>query len=319
MDDKRSGWWQWYVVCSTSAGFLVLGYFVSLYKWMWGAGKEGAIILMPFLLAVPLLVTMSQKSGRMVVAKRLSLLLVVACLGALWWHVTIFRRFVDTPQVNDIAGRALQGIAVLAEGNNPYSIPIDPKPELAGRWFDYQSLVYLPMTVLAYFPLGALYEARGLLATNFILDLTTAGLLFWLGHRLVSPAAGAGAAFLYLAVLNVPYELFRTGATDIAAVMPLLVALLLLERRPAWAGFFVGLSIAAKLLPGLFFALCFFPRSAWRRYGSGVLAGLAPLFIFLFLSPKALLGSAVLFSFIRSVDPTSWLYGFSPLVSIGVR
>lgn len=312
-------WWRWWVVFAISVVWLVLSYFMTTYTVIWGAGKEAALVLLPFLLSVPFLVRLSRKTNFTTLPKTLVIVLLLACIGALMWHISIFNRFLAAPQINDIPGRALQAIAVLQEGRNPYSVSLDPKPELADKWLNYQGLVYMPMTMLSYYPLGSMWQARGVLATNLILDLVLVVLIYFTGKRLAVPAAGLMALFLYLVVINVPYELFRTGATDIAAVGPLLGALLLFNRKPGWSGFLIGLSVAAKLFPGLLFLVILFPRLAWRKYMLGILLGMVPFFIFLAMAPRAVLGSAVMFSFMRSVDPTSWLYGFSPAVGLMVR
>ncbi len=82
-----------------------------------------------------------------------------------------------------------------------------------------------------------------------------------------------------------------------------------MERRPGWAGFCVGLSIAAKLFPGALFLPCLLP-AAWpgkRRYVLGIALGLLPIVPYALASPAALYDNIVLFNAIRAPDSTSWL------------
>jgi uncharacterized membrane protein len=99
------------------------------------------------------------------------------------------------------------------------------------------------------------------------------------------------------------------GSTDLAAVAPLLLGFVLMQRRPFWAGFCVGLSISAKLFPGVLFLPCLLPAS-WperRRYALGAVLGLLPILPYALASPDALYDNIVLFNAIRPPDSTAWL------------
>jgi uncharacterized membrane protein len=95
--------------------------------------------------------------------------------------------------------------------------------------------------------------------------------------------------------------------------VPLLAALLLVERNGALAGLCVGLSISAKLLPGALFLPCCLPAAPRARlgYGIGVAAGVLPILPFLMAEPRALLDNIVIFNLLRPADSTSWLF-FAP-------
>jgi hypothetical protein len=115
---------------------------------------------------------------------------------------------------------------------------------------------------------------------------------------------------LYLSLPMVPFQLFAKGALDLVAVIPLLAALLLVERlNPALAGLCIGLSLAAKLLPGAALVPCALPGGARNRllYGAGIAVGLLPAVPFAIWSPGAFFDNIVLFNLVRPPDSTNWL------------
>jgi hypothetical protein len=122
-------------------------------------------------------------------------------------------------------------------------------------------------------------------------------------------SAGWIAALLYLGLPLVPFELFAKGVTDLLAVVPLLLALVLLERKPALAGFCIGLSVSAKLLPGLLLLPCCVPATARARlvYAGGIVLGLLPMLPFLLWAPQPFIDNIFLFNLVRPADSTSWL------------
>src|SRR4029077_17522568 len=134
-----------------------------------------------------------------------------------------------------------------------------------------QGYKYLPMMAIIYLPLGAWLGPRGVLLTNLALQLAAVYLIYRLGARAGSRNAGLVAVLFYLSLPIVLRQVFGKGATDLAAVVPLLAPLLAWERRPALSGFCVGLSISAKLVPGLLLAPCTLPPAGQRwPYLAGV-------------------------------------------------
>jgi uncharacterized membrane protein len=109
--------------------------------------------------------------------------------------------------------------------------------------------------------------------------------------------------------------LFGPGVTDFAAVVPLLAAFALGDRKPWLAGLLVGLSLSAKLVPALPLAAILAPAACpWRRgaggrYWAGFAVGCLPALAYLLWSPADLISNVLLFNLSRPVDSTSWLDG----------
>jgi len=203
----------------------------------------------------------------------------------------------------------------VVDGNNPYSLPDGIRAQVAA----HQEFIYMPLMLAVYTPLGYWWGAHGVLATNLILDAVVVILLYFLGKHLSTYLAGLLAAFLYLASWLIPFELFQTGVVDLAAVIPLLIALLLFGKRPGWSGFLVGISIATKLFPGVIVLIALLPRKNWQQFLKGMLIGLIPIAVFLIISPIDFIASSVIWALIRPSDATSWLHGLSPVISLGLR
>jgi len=225
--------------------------------------------------------------------------------------------------VIDIATTTLEAGAVVKAGLNPYSADIDRAAValLAGsndkidaeRFKGYK---YLPVMVAAYMPLGLGFGASGLVATNFLLmGLLLAG-IYRLGLEMGGGKDAGRWAVLLFAALPLPlFQVYSKGVTDLVPVLPLVVALAILRLRPGLAGFLIGLSIAAKLMPGLLLAPLFLPPSSrskgigprWR-YILGGLAGILPVLPYLLGAPKEFVDNVLIFNMLRPIDPTSWLY-----------
>src|SRR5205814_2675312 len=115
-------------------------------------------------------------------------------------------------------------------------------------------------------------------------------------------------------------QVLGKGATDLVAVVPLLAALLTVERRPALAGFFTGVSVSAKLLPGLLLLPCALPQASRRwPYLAGVAVGLLPALVFVVISPVELFDNVILFNATRMPDSTSWLSLAPPVAASAAR
>ena len=189
-------------------------------------------------------------------------------------------------------------------GMNPYSFPVDPVAA------SYSGFKYLPMMAVTFLPLGTVLGIRGIVATNLLLDLAVAILLYRAGSLVGIRGFGIFSALLYLITSYVPLEVYHFGSTDLAAVVPLLFALLLLDSKKAAAGFCTGLSIATKLSPGVFFAVCFLPSSNRLRYVCGVAVGMLPIVPYLLSSPADFFSNIILYPIYRPADSTSWAYYF---------
>jgi len=237
------------------------------------------------------------------------LIAAVLGLGALQLAFAIIRTV--KPKVLDIAVTTVAAIAALGHGGNPYDVAIDP---LAGGIADagggFQGYKYLPVMMAAYAPLVLAFGIRGTVVTNLLLQGAVAALVRSLAGRGGGRTAGLLAATLYLSLPFPAFQLFTRGVNDAVPVVALLGALLLFEERPGWAGLLVGLSIAAKLMPGLAVILCLVPAAGGRqRFFLGLAAGLLPILPFAAAAPGAFADNILLFNLLRPIDNTSWLYG----------
>ena len=213
------------------------------------------------------------------------------------------------PHLTDIAITTLDAGKAMLHGQNPYTLPLDTEAASTGAPLQFQGYKYLPLMPVIYLPLGLLLGWRGVPVTDLLLLLATLGLMLHLGRKASSPRSGLVAVVLYLSLPLAAQQVLIKGSTDLAAVVPLLLGFVLMERRPGWAGFCVGLSISAKLFPGVIFLPCLFPAS-WperRRYVFGAVLGLLPILPYALASPDALYDNIVLFNAIRAPDSTAWL------------
>jgi hypothetical protein len=213
------------------------------------------------------------------------------------------------PGLTDIASTTLDAGKQLIAGTNPYAAANDASASSATAQARFAGYKYLPVMIAAYLPLGAPLGERGVILTNLLLQAATVALIFRLAQAMAGASAGWIAALLYLSLPLVPFQLFAKGVTDLVAVVPLLLALVLLERKPALAGFCVGLSISAKLLPGLLLLPCCVPATAPARltYAGGIVLGLLPILPFALWAPQPFIDNIVLFNMVRPADSTSWL------------
>lgn len=225
------------------------------------------------------------------------------------------------PKVLDIATTTQAAIVALLHGGNPYVLPINSLAGgIAGAGGPFHGYKYLPAMLLVYAPLGLALGIRGAVVTNLVLQGATAAILRALAAGEGGAAAGLAAALFYLSLPFPAFQLLARGVNDLVAVLPLLLALLLCERRPGWAGALVGLSIAAKLMPGLAVLPCLVPPSgARRRYLAGVAAGLVPILPFVVWAPGAFADNILLFNTMRPVDDTSWLFGLPAAAAVAAR
>ncbi|HZT51609.1 MAG TPA: glycosyltransferase 87 family protein [Stellaceae bacterium] len=213
------------------------------------------------------------------------------------------------PKVLDIATTTVAAVGAVAQGGNPYALPIDPLAGgIAGVGAAFHGYKYLPAMLLAYAPLVLPLGVRGTVVTNILLQGATAAALAALAARRGGRIGGLAAALFYLSLPFPAHQLFTRGVNDLAAVLPLLLALLLIERRPGWAGLMAGLSIAAKLMPGLVVLPCLLPARGRGRFALGLCAGLLPILPFAAATPAAFADNILLFNLLRPIDDTSWLW-----------
>jgi hypothetical protein len=279
--------------------------FIEVFNSSGGVPKAVALLL---LLLGTCVLTASASPSSQVDAGRWSRALLIACCALLAVHLVFLAKQLGQPHLMDFASTTLAAGQALLAGDNPYALPLDAgalritgDPALAG----YK---YLPMMAITYLPLGTWLGARGVLLTNLGLQLATVYLIYRLGVRMGTRHSGLVAVLFYLSLPIVMRLVFGKGATDLAAVVPLLAALLTMERRSALSGFWVGLSISAKLLPGVLLLPCALPPPGQRStYLAGVVVGLVPALVFVAISPVALYDNIVLFNAIRAPDSTSWL------------
>ena len=261
----------------------------------WGSGIPKAIVMLAVLAATPLVLAAARRSMPLSPGSRRAI--DIACWIALALNLVYFGARVIAPHIIDIGITTLAAGQAVLHGQNPYALPIDTGPESAG----FTGYKYLPMMIVDYLPLGAPFGQRGVLITNLLMLLASLGLM--------KRIAGTKLAPLMLLMLPlVAEQIFAKGATDLAAVLPLLAALALTQRSSFWCGICVGLSIATKLLPGVAMLPALIPATRRDHFAAGVAVGLLPIVPFLIAGPRDFWGNIVLFNLTRLPDSTSWLH-----------
>lgn len=290
-------------VVAAVAFWLAVG-LVQIFNWD-EAGPWKALALLALLAAVPVMLRTLRRPVAAINPSRIVIALVVALAAAeLIYGAT---RLIH-PRLIDMATTTLAAGHAMLAGQNPYVLPIDR--ELGGAFGGYK---YLPVMPAIYLPLGLAFGARGVLITNLLLQAAAVALMLHLGRRAGSRAAGVIATALYLSLPLVAQQLFAKGTTDLAAIVPLLLAFVAFERDAFLSGLCIGLSIAAKLFPGVAFVPCLLPpgNGARLRYALGIAVGLLPILPYALAAPGAFYDNIVLFNAIRPPDSTSWL-AFAP-------
>jgi Glycosyltransferase family 87 len=282
----------------------------------WGAGVYKALLMLGVLLTLVALTrgtrgpppaTKPLPERRLAIA--VGVLLAAQVAFALWQ--------VWDPHLIDIPASTLEAGRALLSGTNPYTSPMDHTVDLSMDVATFQGFKYSPLTAAAYMPLGIPLGDRGVVLTNLALQLAVAWLVYRLARGQGARATGLIAALGYLALPIGPWELFHQGVPDLAATLPLLAALLYVDRNAGLAGLCVGISLSAKLLPAGLLLPCCLPTDMHNRvrYAVGVAAGTVPLLLTALWSPAALWNNLVLFNLSRPPDSTSWLYWAPSYVS----
>jgi hypothetical protein len=284
-------------------------------KLNWGFGGAKALVLAAILVTVPYLIaaaTRAEPGGR---GPPRAAVWAVALLLALQAGYAL--KELRHPSLIDAATTTLAAQAVLRDGGDPYAAPLDAMGRSDTGEARFAGYKYLPLTFLGYLPLGAPLGERGIVLSNLALHCATVWLIFRLASALAGAAGGVFAALVYLALPLVPFQLFAKGVTDPVAVLPMLAALLLAERRGFLAGLCLGLSLSAKLLPAAVALPCCLPAAprARRAYVAGIALGLLPVLPFLVRAPKALIDNILVFNLARAPDSTSWLFTAPPLAA----
>lgn len=286
-----------------TAFWLAVG-LVQIFNWN-EAGPWKALVLFALLAPLPVMLRALREPrvNTPVPPALIALVVVLTAAELVYGGVRLIH-----PRLIDMATTTLAAGHAMLAGQNPYALPIDP--QVNGAFAGYK---YLPVMPAIYLPLGLVLGARGVLVTNLLLQAATVALMLCLGRRAGGYRTGFVAAALYLSLPLVAQQLFAKGTTDLAAIVPLLLAFIAFERSDFLSGLCVGLSIAAKLFPGLVFAPCLLPVgvAARVRYGLGVACGMLPILPYALGAPRAFYDNIVLFNAIRPPDSTSWL-AFAP-------
>jgi hypothetical protein len=261
----------------------------------WGSGIPKAIVMLLVLAAAPLILAAARRS--VPPAPAFARGADIAFWIALALNLVYFGARVIAPHIIDIGLTTLEAGKALLQGLNPYALPIDTGPESAG----FTGYKYLPMMIVDYLPLGAPFGQRGVLITNLLVLLACLALMKRIADTKLAP-------LLLLMVPLLAEQIFAKGATDLAAVLPLLGALALVERSSFGCGVCVGLSIATKLLPGVALLPALIPAERRASYIAGVIVGALPILPFVLLRPPAFWNNIVRFNLSRLPDSTSWLH-----------
>ena len=241
---------------------------------------------------------------------RLPVLLTVLCAALALNRIRMAVSYLHAPDMEDIGKTTIAAVHAVLAGQNPYAASIDVHPEYP----DFPGYKYLPMMIAAYAPLASVFDQTGLRLTNLILDgLMTIAILLS-ARRIGGTVAGLLAVAAYLMLPVLPRDIYKHGVTDLAPVLPLVVALLLSQTRLGGAGLLIGLSVAAKLYPGLLVALCCLRRQRIGYYFIGGVVGIVPAIAFYLWGPADFTRNVFLFILSRPIDETSWMYGLPPFV-----
>jgi hypothetical protein len=271
------------------------------------AGIPKAIVMLLVLASAPLLIGVARRSAPLAPAQ---LRATDICFWiALAVNLVYFAVRVVNPHISDLGTSALAAVDGLLHGFNPYLLPIDPYGPQNGGFTGFK---YMPLMIVDYLPLGAAFGQRGVQITNLLLLLAC----LWLMKRM------AGTKLAPLALLMLPLlgeQMFAKGATDLAAVLPLLGALALVDRSSFGCGLCIGLSIATKQLPGAAMLPAMIPAERRLSFVAGIVVGLLPVLPPLILAPQAFIGNILLFDFGRLPDTTSWLHGMAPGIGMAAR
>jgi hypothetical protein len=297
-------------------------------RYDWGHPIIKAFCFLALAGLVALAVRGYQRVRRPIPARWLLLELLVFVAVSAWalWRARL--EFPFGPAHVDI-GKTTEAAAVtfFGEHANPYRQAVAPLGGDARFWgFKYGPVMFLVHPLAALWPQGV-----GLKIVNVASYLSSAALIAVMplrerSSRLERVVTGTFVVALFIGPGRIRYELLHQGVVDPIPVLFLVASLAALERRK-WgvAGFLIGISISAKVSPGVVFLLPFLRRGTPLRFLWGVLAGLVPLFVFGVWDHSALLRNMFLFHALKPYDTTSlmsvvptsyhWLFLAVPLMA----
>ena len=261
----------------------------------WGSGIPKAVVMALLLAAAPLVIAAARRAAPPTAGFERAA--GIAFWIALALNLVYFAVRIRAPHIIDIGTTTLAAGQALLHGQNPYTLPLDQGPESAG----FTGYKYLPLMILDYLPLVAPFGQRGVQLTNLLLLLASLGLMKRIAGTRLAP-------LLLLMLPLVAEQIFAKGATDLAATLPLLLALALTGRSSFWCGVCVGLSIATKLVPGAALLPALIPGQRRDLFAAGIAVGLLPVVPFFLAAPEAFWGNIVLFNLTRLPDSTAWLH-----------
>jgi hypothetical protein len=186
--------------------------------------------------------------------------------------------------------------------SGPECAPARQRMSMAG-------LKYAPVMLLGYYPLVVLLGRPGIYLTHLMLALGIGVLLVWRQRGRNTDASFSLQALVPLAIVFGPTLLrfltLRHSDCDLIPTVLGVAGLVILERgHPRAAAIVFGLSVGAKLFPGLLYLplLLGAPKKAWLW----ALASIALAFVpFLAWDPTGFLNNIFLFNLTRSGDSTA--------------
>jgi hypothetical protein len=268
-------------------------------------------ILAAGMAALPLILRAAGLRGT-IALERLPTILTALCVLLALNRLRMAVAYLHAPDMEDIGKTTLAAVHAVLSGHNPYATPLDPHPEYP----DFPGYKYLPMMVAVFTPLGSVFDQAGLRLTNLILDALMSVAIMLSARKIGRPLAGLLAVAAYLMLPVLPRDIYKHGVTDLAPVLPLVVALAISDTRLGRAGLLIGLSVAAKLFPGLLMALCCLRRPHLGRYLLGGIVGILPAVGFYLWAPADFTRNVFLFILSRPIDETSWMFGLPPVVPL---
>ena len=285
-------------------------------KFNWDLGWAKGLVLLAVLAALPFLISAARRATPVARSRALTIAAALLLLFQGGYALKELRH----PSLIDAATTTLAAGAALRHGEDPYAMPLDSAGEALLGNPGFAGYKYLPLTLAAYLPLSGFGE-RGIILTNLLLHVAILALIYRLAAALGGGAAGMLALVLYLSLPMVPFQLFAKGDTDGIAILPMLAALLLVERNAFGAGLCLGLSLSAKLLPGAALLFCCLPARPRGRaaYAVGGAIGLVPALYFLAWSPQPFIDNIVTFNLLRPPDSTSWLFFAPPAAALAAH
>jgi hypothetical protein len=287
------------------AGYAAVFALFEAYDWGHPIVKVSCFAALAAIVAVATLVRPRGEGGSWGLAE------LAACGAIAGWSLCHCRDFFPLGPAGVDVGATTEAasVALFRSHVNPYLVEMSR----FGQDHRFWAFKYGPGMVLGY-GLAAIWpDGVGLKISNLLYYGATVAMVCVLAAprgsrlpRLPSPTTCAFVVALAFVPGRVRFELLQQGVIDAFPTL-LLVGSLLAVRRQTWffAGLLVGLSVSAKISPGVFFLLLFVRRDISRRFILGALCGLAPLLAFIAWDARALYDNAFLFHATKSFDSTS--------------